>query len=803
MCALSHILSKPTCHPAPASRPTQALVLEAHVTRSEADRREAREAEASADTRLAKAETSEETVRRNLEAAEKEIRDTRGRVDTALAEQRELQERCEELVLSSGAFAAEVAKQKEERAKSQERSRQDAMASAAELRERCAELEASVAERRRLEEELASARAETQQIDADVAQVLDALANSDKERRRLEGELQRQSSIAAATEGAAVLMRKGVDRERAALCEKANRLEGAAQTGASNAKESLELEKKRREHLERERKGLISRVTELEGALTSASAEVRKAAKLASERGARHERDATALKQEAMGLRESFRQATERAAGERANWAAEKVAVKAEAAEERRAVLAEAERAYQERIAEREEHAAGVRERDQRDGAALRNEVADMTEALQAETSRASEALARETSLREKAAQKVADLQRRVSELETALERATATARTAGEAARDAANPIFQLQAEMRSVISSLQPEEESKGISRRPVFDGEETHSVFSRKMGASSPAVASVASSTAAVPGVEVDKVIVGRPHVAVGTTSEHDLSPSENSHPVDFQRNADGYNEQSGVPHAGGGDEKEVGWLGRSDARTGEGRPSILIRGGRKGLATARIGAGSSLPPTESAARERRCRSTEADDGTASSSLAKRTERVAGTADAAAVATPRLLPAQRASTKGSRSASSSTSEAEPPLRSRRRPPAKTATRESSASSVCSSPQQQESSIAEPRTVGSARGAQGDEALAGEVSTFPPPMASSSDDDESLSSTTMASGLSISLMPAPAQPAGPASRGGLARSRSVVVRDWKAGQREAFGALDRRASSSGVRGS
>ena len=70
-------------------------------------------------------------------------------------------------------------------------------------------------------------------------------------------------------------------------------------------------------------------------------------------------------------------------------------------------------------------------------------------------------------------------------------------------------------------------------------------------------------------------------------------------------------------------------------------------------------------------------------------------------------------------------------------------------------------------------------------------------------SDDNESCSATqslessnTNTSDLSTFLASATA-PREAGREGG--RRRSVVVRDWKAGQREAFSELDRRASASG----
>lgn len=432
----------------------QALVLEAQVARLEAEGRETRDALSAANDRLA-----------GTEATEAQLSDTMARLDAALSAQAELRGRCAELSLASGAFAAEVAKQKEERSRSQDRARLAAEASAAELRERSAELSRAseaaaseaAAERARLEKALQATQAEALEIDSDVAQVLDALAASEKERRRLEAELDRQVKITGvarvatrAAEGAAAAAhaREGVDRERRELGEKSGRPEGPVQRQeVSRLKESLEREAERRGQLEKECKVLAARATDLEAALISASSEVRKAAKLAAERGARFERDTAALSEEIARLKAALREKTT------ATEAEARSAVEAVRREHRGAaavaVAEAAERARREGRKEEQERTAEAREREKRDCAALRKEMSEITGTLEAETT-----------LRTRAAQELSTLRRKVEELEAALERETATARAACEAARKAAsnNPMSQLQAEMRSVISSLEP---------------------------------------------------------------------------------------------------------------------------------------------------------------------------------------------------------------------------------------------------------------------------------------------------------------------------------------------------------
>eukprot|EP00903_Cladosiphon_okamuranus_P008266 g7956.t1 len=431
----------------------EAQVLEAQVARLEAEGRETREALSAANDRLA-----------DTDATGAQLSDTRARLDAALSTQAELRGRCAELSLASGAFAAEVAKQKEEHSRSQERARLAAEAGAAELRERSAEFSRAseaaaaeaAAERARLEKALQTSQAEAREIDSDVAQVLDALAASEKERRRLEAELDRQVRITSAArvatraaEGAAAHAREGADRERWELGEKSGGLEGPVQQQqeVSRLKESLEREAERRGQLEKECKALAARAADLEAALISASSEVRKAAKLEVERSARFERQTSALSEETARLKAALQEKTAVAEAETRS------AVEAARQEHREAVataVAEAaERARGEGRKEEQERTAEARERERRDCAALRKEVLEATEALEAETT-----------LRARAAQELSAHRRRVKELEAALERETAAAHAAGEAARKAASSktMSQLQAEMRSVISSLEP---------------------------------------------------------------------------------------------------------------------------------------------------------------------------------------------------------------------------------------------------------------------------------------------------------------------------------------------------------
>lgn len=802
------------------------------MARSEAGRREARDAETATRNRLAGAELAAETVRGSLAAAETELSDTRNRLDAAIVSQGELRGRCEELALASGAFAAEVAKQKEERAKSQERSRMSATASAAELREQRAALsrasETSLAERARLEKELANARAEAQEIDADVAQVLDALASSEKERRRLEGELDRQSMVTEAArraakvaEGAAAHAQKDVDHERAALCEKAGLLEGVVQAGASRLKESLQAETKRREQLERECKGLASRVTDLEAALISASGEVRKAITVAAERSARYERDLAAANEETVRLRteltmktENVRDTSERAAEERGKWAAEKNSMKEEAVREKTAALAEAaERAYRDGITKGQGNLAHVLDRGQRDSAASQKEMAEMAEIRQAEASRAGEVLAREASLRAQAAREVTTLKRKVAELEIALEKITAAARMAGQAARVAADPMSQLQAEMRSVIVSLQPDNEAGGL--------EEEKEVAGASPGGALDLAERTPVSSRHVVGMALqewgDKTGAGCSGFAVQDKSEPGLRGNR-----PLGRRPSGHNASSdtfgGKPYAASNASKELRPAG-SDAAGGESYFPVGNKGDQA-TAMAAVSDRSSSPLADQTAgrdsllQERPWRTKDVlDDGTAITP-SPAAGNVGGITEAASVASRTMSPGQRAeSTSSSGSNSSSRGDggegAAVTSQPRRADGPNFDSPSASAGNTC---QLQPSFVAERRreTGNAEERADTNSVVVGSeaerVSLLPSPMESSDDDSYSaaqsvLSSTTCTSGLSSSVPPAPAggEVRRGMARGLLSRSGSVVVRDWKAGQREAFSELDRKASLSG----
>ena len=94
-----------------------------------------------------------------------------------------------------------------------------------------------VSDRTRLNpEEQESALAEAPGIDSDVAQVLDAQASPEKERRRLDSELDDKSRIAGAARrvakvpvGTAADVKKDVDRERSAIFDKSDLIEDVMQ----------------------------------------------------------------------------------------------------------------------------------------------------------------------------------------------------------------------------------------------------------------------------------------------------------------------------------------------------------------------------------------------------------------------------------------------------------------------------------------------------------------------------------------------------------------------------------------------
>lgn len=436
----------------------QAVELEARASRAEGDARAAREAQEAAEARERQWSAQGSTIRAGLEATEEELGSLRHRLEAAATTEAELRGRCEDLSLASAALTAEVKRQKEERAKWQEHSRL-AAASATELRKRCAELmrasEASGLERARLERELSNARSESQEIDADVAQVLEALAVSERERRSLEAELQRQSKIARdarqameTARGEAAETKRGLDRERTELSKEAGRIEGVVQAGASRLRESLETERKRRAELERERKTLASRVADLEGALLSASSEVRKAAKLAAERGAEYERETTGLNEEIGRLRAALRaettnvrEALQRAAEERRRWDSERALLQGRAA----------------RREEDRERREELRERQELEIVSLRKESGELTEALKAETSRATQALAREASLRAIVGRRAMAVESRIGHLTRGPEEGKPDSRgleSASHEPRRSTSPPRPLRIESGSMLS-------------------------------------------------------------------------------------------------------------------------------------------------------------------------------------------------------------------------------------------------------------------------------------------------------------------------------------------------------------
>lgn len=748
---------------------------------------------------LADSEAAAERARHDLEAAQKELQDTRGRLETAKAVQDELRGRCEELALASGAFAAEVAKQKEERSKLEESSRQAAEASAAELREQCAELsrasEASAAECRRLEKELAKARAEAQEVDDDVAQVLNALASSEKERRRLVQEIDLQSRIAAAARGAAKHVREDVDRERAALCEKAGQLEGAVQASASKLQESLETETKRREHLEQERKRLASRVTELEAALISATAEVRKAAKLAAERADEHDRNAAALNEEITKLKESVRQCSKRAAEERRKWEEEKSETQERATADKKAALAEAELAFQEKIAE-QQRLANERELDLLDNsAARRREMADITKELEAESNRAAEALAREAASREKAARDATTLKRRVEDLESALKKATRNAFNAEDAVRDDGSPVSKTQNDVRSVISSL--------VEEKGEEDGVERGSVGSVS-GQSTPAEEEMQSRC----GKPVEMVAClarrgkGARKASVGSLRFHDEEVrtvrKEYCRKGRYSCSDGGTTEEScGVPPFAGNARSN----GRSFRRIAWGSNERLASAADEKPvdSESKIGGPTSLSLTEPVARFADPPFVETASTT--SPLSPSEENIAAIAEPGVGSGARSTSARQAEASG-RGSGRRNRDGGTVARSGSRSGRIDRTMSNPTVSTESDWQQRGDDVAGSR-IGSktAVGGDGNAAITGEGAgrmSASPSLTETSEyyEDDFSYSTADASGVSNSLASVPLA----RTRSGFSRrSGNVVVRDWKAGQREAFSELDRKASSSG----
>lgn len=747
--------------------------------------------EASLRIQLEDSEVAAERARHDLESALKELQDTRGRLETAKAVQDELRGRCEELALASGAFAAEVAKQKEERSKLEESSRKAAESSAAELRERCAEFsrasEASTAECRRLEKELVKARAEAQDVDDDVAQVLDALASSEKERRRLEQEIDLQSRIAVAARGEAKHVLKDVDRERVALCEKAGQLEGAVQASAYKLQEALEVETKRREHLEQERKRFASRVTELETALLSTTAEVRKAAKLAAERMNEHDRNATALNKEITKLKESVRQCSKRAAEERRKWEEEKCEMRERAAVDKKAALIEAELAFREKITE-QQRLANERELDLLNNSAeTRREMADITKELEAESNRAAEALARETASREKAVREANTLKRRVEDLENDLKKTMRNAFIAEDIVRDKGSPASKIQTDVRSVISSL--------VVERGEEDQVERGSIGSVSRQ-STPAKGEVQSRC-------------GKPVEMAACLGRHEKEAREASvgalrfHHGEARSVRKEYTRKSRYSCS---DSKTAGesWevppfvgnahsYGRSFRRTAWGSnerlPSTEVESPVEStplslMEPEALGAGPSFVEAVST----------------TSPLSSSQENIAAISEPGVGSGARVTSARRLEVSGRRRRKRDGGTV---ARSGFRPGWIDRTVTSSPTIMAESDcQQRGDGVAGSRT-GSKTAVAGDSVAvitgegAGRMSASPSlTEASEYYDDDLSNSTTVASGASNSLASVPLARNQSRFSG---RSGSIVVRDWKAGQREAFSELDRKASSSG----
>ena len=821
------------------------------MARSDADRRDAREAQSIASNRLAGAESVGAVTRRRLESAEEELSHTRGRLDTALAVQSELRKRCEELALASSAFATEVAKQKEERTNSQERSRAETAASAKELQERCAEFSRAsdlwAAERIRFQKELESARTEAQDIDSDVAQVLDALAASEKERLRLEGELDRQSRIAGAArraakvaEGTAAHAQKDVDRERSAFFEKTGQIEDAMQADTLRLKESLEQETKRREELERECKGLASRVTELEAALMSASSEVRKSARLAGERSGKHEREVATLREEATRLRTALREEAENARGAltraeegREKWMEERATIKKEASKDKRAALTEAtERAYREGVADEQARLADAQERDRCATAGLQKDMEEMTAALQAEASRAAEALAREASLRAQAAREVASLKRKVARLETDLDKASAAASIASEAAREAANPMCQMQAEMRSVISSLQKDKEEKVREADARLEGVNRQWHASDLPGASLLIRQAGAAAASLTPRGEVGgDTAEGFSGFSVEHTSGQN-STGETIRPTALRskvgmRNDDLSRRERGTSTRAQGKVRLAG----GDVAVPKGATFGSRKGDRHVQGLTARGEDESLHPSQDVAAGR---------GSSAPETAWRRRQedslptAGGITATAAAGHPRVPALQKTKTGDNNSSSSSSSSSGGGSSGGRQRSSGGSSSSSSvirgrgegavAGSQLRRPGGPASDSGSPSPTGTPRqdapsvaGRQAEVNHANDVDvamdaqrpdrdTARSSRVEYSDDNDSCSATqslesvdTQTSDLSRFLATATAMSSG---REGGSR-RSVVVRDWKAGQREAFSELDRRASASGGGGS
>lgn len=844
--------------PIPGRIASQVLVLEAQVSRSEAERLEAREAEIAAANRLAGTELAAEADRESLDTARKELYETRSHLDTALAAQGELRGRCEELALASGAFAAEVAKQKEERARLQVRSQLAVDANASELRElreRSVKFahgsEASAAERGRLEEELRRARAEAKEIDADVAQVLDALATSERERRRLEAQLNRQlgnkepaQRAAEVADDTAVFARDDVNSNRAAVRAKASELFlGEMQAEASTWTSSLKTEVGRREALEKECTRLASRVSELEAALLSASAEVNVAVKGAADWMTRHERDTARLSEEAAGLRaalfdetEKTREVYKRAVEEEGEKRSREILVlKEETARETRAELEQArERAYGEGVMTEQKRLESVRQMEKGDNAELQQRLAEMADALQAETDRVGEALAREAAIRTQATREVDLLERRVVELERALDRATTAAHMAGKAARETANPMSKLQSEMRAVINSIAQDK----VAQRDGHESAEESSLSwhkpRRKSNSRLPSPHPTGAETSAVAERssdgdrshqlwEIPPAGADIPHAATARAAEEGMNRTND-----------------------GAREREPSSISvRNERDHAEVMEALDITDSSSSSSSSKVGrvvATIQVPPPE----ERCATSDEASDGImlSRSYQVGDPNGITGAAGGAPTATRSFL-AQRAeattstSTSTDRHGGDATALGHGPRQSAKPsarlgpiwPPSTAAlplTQDVAVSCADETKHKATRIRAEEKWLLNTQSGGGSAVRGGEgqqASIRSPTTRSSSDDDDDVhddvhdgdddsligtppqgllpQSSTSGSGLYSSVQrraggrdKAGAMYSG--DSGGLARKGSLVVRDWRAGQREAFSELDRKSSAS-----
>lgn len=791
----------------------QTVLLEEQVSRSEASCEEARKDETVANNRLAEESSIGSVVRSSLEAAEKDLFDTRNCLNTALAVEAELRGRCEELALASGAFAAEVAKQKEGRARSKERSHRAVATNAAELRQKCVEFsrasEVSAAERNQLERELVSARAELQAVDADVAQVLDALASSEKERRRLEGELDRQSKKAGSMQRAAgvtarlaVQTQKYAHPEKTALCEKASKRETVAEARVASLKEPPALKTKRREELERECRRLGLRVTDLEAALISTSAEVGKNRKFAGDRIARYERGSAILSEENIRLgaappstNSTVRESSKSAVEEGRSASVEEITVvKKEVEIDKRVALTEAvERAYRDGKEEERKSLTNDRKMCQLDRAVIQKDMEYMKEVRQAENIRSHEALVSEASVRERAIREVDTLKLQVANLKQALAKAVAAVQVVGEAAPKTSNPIYFLQTELRSVINSLQQDkkqeerEEDRGVEIK-------REGGMLRQRGL---------KETAVEESVAPKKKTLGDTRAGRSGLSVREAGDLPGKHSIMPLRSNDSF--------------------GHIDGDRVDRAPAVI-----NNLINQRKVAGSNVTEEQGSifiGEEYTAKAT----ATTRRSVSSRSPQQAGCREFPAPTMPRRFAEVKLVktvplSLGARAAGNFTEETSPVLPIPRMETSVSSSREvaaalklrtrrsdgsvlDSTSSTGEHPQPEPQSRSEGE-FGARKGVMtSSSAVRGEEGKQSPASYSreSSDGGESyseaqsvISSASFTSGLSSSLAPTLARGRGHQGtrRLQLARTRSVVVRDWKVGQRKAFTELDRRAS-------